>query len=104
MVTVPGWFIVPMIGIVLGRESVLEIMTVVEMMTILALVTILVMVSILWMVTVLGTDLDHPKNCHSRRDYDCPGDGNIPRACLATLYNITLPRIILALSTKPLLC
>ena len=52
MVTVPGLLIVPEMGIVLGRESFLEIVAVLEMMTILAMVTILGRVSILWMVTV----------------------------------------------------
>ena len=55
MVTVPGLLIVPEMGIDLGRESFLEIVTVLEMVTILAMMNILNMVSILWMLTVLRT-------------------------------------------------
>ena len=55
MVTIPGLLILPKTGIVLRRESFLEIVTVLEMVTILAMMNILKMVSILWMLTVLRT-------------------------------------------------
>ena len=47
--------IIPEMGIVLRRESVLDIVTVLEMVTILAIETLPGMVSILWMVTVPAT-------------------------------------------------
>ena len=50
MATVPQLLIVPEMGIVLGRDSVL-----LDMVTFLPMVTILGMVSILWMVTVPAT-------------------------------------------------
>ena len=51
MVTVQGLLIVPETGIVLGRETFLEIVTLLEMVAILAMMTMLVRESILRMVT-----------------------------------------------------
>ena len=43
--------------------------------------------------------MDYPRNGDSPRDYDCPGDGNTPRTCLATLYDVALPRIMMELQS-----
>ena len=53
MLTVPGLLIVPEMGIVLGRESFLKIVTLQEMVTILAMMTMTMLgvVIILLMVT-----------------------------------------------------
>ena len=44
--------------------------------------------------------MDHPRNGDSPRHYACPGDGNIPRTCLATLYDDASPRIMMELPTN----
>ena len=49
--------------------------------------TILGMLTILGIMTALGT-----------------GDGNTPRTCLATLYYVALPRIMMKFSAEILLC